>query len=67
MARVSYYATPLLRSLVHRPQGVILVVPIMKRGMERACMELLRFVLPHLFAWAYPPLGKVGKLSPPGF
>ena len=25
MARVSYYATPLLRSLVHRPQGVILV------------------------------------------
>ena len=26
MARVSYYATPLLRSLVHRPQGVILVL-----------------------------------------
>ena len=26
MARVSYYATPLLRSLVHRPQGVILVI-----------------------------------------
>ena len=26
MARVSYYTTPLLRSLVHRPQGVILVL-----------------------------------------
>ena len=26
MARVSYSATPLLRSLVHRPQGVILVL-----------------------------------------
>ena len=25
MARASYSATPLLRSLVHRPQGVILV------------------------------------------
>ena len=26
MARASYSTTPLLRSLVHRPQGVILVV-----------------------------------------
>ena len=29
MARVSYSATPLLRSLVHRPQGVILVTYIL--------------------------------------
>ena len=26
MARASYSTTPLLRSLVHRPQGVILVI-----------------------------------------
>ena len=26
MARASYSATPLVRSLVHRPQGVILVI-----------------------------------------
>ena len=30
MARVSYSVTPLLRSLVHRPQGVILVGQILK-------------------------------------
>ena len=28
MARASYSTTPLLRSLVHRPQGVILVTSI---------------------------------------
>ena len=31
MARASYSTTPLLRSLVHRPQGVILVGIVAKR------------------------------------
>ena len=35
MARASYYATPLLRSLVHRPQGVILVIYLSIRGCYR--------------------------------
>ena len=30
MARASYSTTPLLRSLVHRPQGVILVVKMIQ-------------------------------------
>ena len=43
MARASYSTTPLLRSLVHRPQGVILVytsktpyVAIDERGLVRS-------------------------------
>ena len=27
----------------------------------------IHFRVYHVFPWAYPPLGKVGKLFPPGF
>ena len=34
MARASYFVTPPLRSLVHRPQGVILVLCFQKATNE---------------------------------
>ena len=43
MARASYSATPLVRSLVHRPQGVILVC--INSSFERDAAELTFVVI----------------------
>ena len=42
MARVSYYATPLLRSLVHRPEGVILVITSERAQRAERVLSYLR-------------------------
>ena len=54
MARASYSTTPLLRSLVHRPQGVILVVITSER---EARSEFLLIYTKNL-SMSGPPAGR---------
>ena len=52
MARASYSATPLLRSLVHRPQGVILVTS------EREVRSEFLLIYTKNLSMSGPPAGR---------